>query len=331
MSRATIQDKFSGKSAPKVIQLLALVEACAMHARDIGITIPPQEINSEIWRKRLADSKAQEKRPSKKPKQLKSSTSLHAWNLEPLKKAAMWDVVKLTENSREVPPHEWMPFVVESLKLASIDDREFLDVASTESTDEIVALLISLGERDDELAQKFWNLCLRNQPAGMIPPLLVALRRSEAEYVNVLALSFVDSSLALHTWGTNHRKDIAEVIKSLRAASMNRDADALVEAIGAKVRGREAIRIAEQFPEDFMGDRERILMTLPGQGPTNLVNAIIEATKYPIAGGDIKKITTLILHGIPSRRSAEFSDAFARAGLDSIAEEIMQINKDRPF
>ncbi|MFE9453030.1 hypothetical protein [Streptomyces sp. NPDC006739] len=331
MSRATIQDKFSGKSAPKVIQLLALVEACIAHARSIDISIPPEETSLEIWRKRLADSKAGEKVRSGNPKQETSSISSHTWDLEPLKRAAMWDVVRLVENSRETPLHEWMPFVVESLKLASMDDEEFLGVASTEGLDEVVALLIKLGERDDELARKLWKLCLKNQPPEMLPPLLASLRRSESEYANMIALSFVESSLEPHRWGTSHRKDIAEVIKCLRAASMNRDADALVEAIGAHVRGREAIRIAEQFPEEFMGDRERILMALPGQGPANLVRVITEANQYPITDRDNKKIITLILHGIPSHRSAEFSNAFTQAGLDSIAQEITQINKDRPF
>src|SRR2546430_13056778 len=40
MSRSTVQDKISGKSLPRLGQILALVRACADHAKSIGVPLP---------------------------------------------------------------------------------------------------------------------------------------------------------------------------------------------------------------------------------------------------------------------------------------------------
>lgn len=54
MSRASIQDKFSGTSGLKMVQVLALVRACADYAHSIGAPLPPEDIDEQIWQEKVA-------------------------------------------------------------------------------------------------------------------------------------------------------------------------------------------------------------------------------------------------------------------------------------
>lgn len=50
MPRATIQDKLSGATRPRLEQVLALVAACARHAASIGVPLPEADVDENRWR-----------------------------------------------------------------------------------------------------------------------------------------------------------------------------------------------------------------------------------------------------------------------------------------
>lgn len=59
MTRSTLQDKISGKNPPRLGQVLAIVRACAEHAKSIGAPLTAEDTDEQVWRQRVEGALAQ--------------------------------------------------------------------------------------------------------------------------------------------------------------------------------------------------------------------------------------------------------------------------------
>ena len=85
MSRSTVQDKISGKSPPRLGQILALVRACADYANSIGAPLDVQDTDEQVWRERA--QAALVRTPASPAPVATTASPSPKWDLEPLIRA----------------------------------------------------------------------------------------------------------------------------------------------------------------------------------------------------------------------------------------------------
>ncbi|WP_432587537.1 hypothetical protein ABVG11_19280 [Streptomyces sp. HD1123-B1] len=345
MSKGTIQDKLSGKSMPKMAQVLALVQAFADHAQSIGAPLATSEISEKVWRDRVIASEKppvetitvytsegiSEAAQDEKVRSATKDAAGHSWNLEPLLLAGMSDVVALIKSSRGRPISDWLPEVVEEIHLANMTDRQFLRAAATEEPTEAVKVLLSLDERSEDLAERYWRLCLRHQPPPKIPALLTALRRHGSTETLPYSEGFVDSILARNTWAETSRKDLADVVKALRSASLDKDAEQLLAGIGKYTWGTTLVAVATCFPDELLGDRDKVLMNVASGGIEHLVGAINAVRDLRLDGTDTAKIIDRMLFGIPYKKNKEVAEKLESRGFENEARRALELEGEVPF
>jgi hypothetical protein len=152
MSRSTVQDKLSGKNPPRLWQILVLVQACADYANSIGAPLPTEDTDEQVWREwsqaalvRIpfpapADVTAS---PLPPPGDVAASPSPR-WNLDPLIRAGLDDMVDLVQASEREPMADWLPTLAEALREAGMSNEQFLLAASKERPQDIVLTLLAL-------------------------------------------------------------------------------------------------------------------------------------------------------------------------------------------
>ncbi|CAL9480095.1 hypothetical protein SUDANB120_03035 [Streptomyces sp. enrichment culture] len=336
MSRASIQDKFSGSSALKMVQVIALVQACADYARSIGAPLPPEDVDEQIWRERAAIPPKPRNRST--PKSDGSNTEIEKTtptDLEsltaPLISAGMEDIARIATEGIHHPLEEWLPTVLVALDRTKMDFQGFLDLAIHESAQQSVQILTSIAEEEAEtVADMYFKTCLRDKHPAEIPKFLVALRRHTGESSYWYEENFIDTLVGKDEWPNMIRSNLAEVLRALRAATLKGDADRLAKAIGVDSWPRVALETAGAFPDDFLGDRELILFSAHEGGPKRLLQLISCLRKEAIPGIDPRETLESLLASVPQGNSADFSRALNDAGMHSETRRLLELADEVP-
>ncbi|MGC5345098.1 hypothetical protein [Streptomyces sp. DT171] len=342
MSRASIQDKFSGTSGLKMVQVLALVRACADYAHSIGAPLPPEDTDEQVWQEKAAHPTAPKNRhavepphetaPQKSQDQKTGNPSDLEELVPPLINAGMDDIVNLARQGADRPLETWLPAVVIALGHAHMDYQGFLNLAAHAPPSQIVKILESIAEDGPEnIGNRYFQTCLLTQHPSEIPKLLVTLRRSEGELSFWYAHNFVDAILGKGDWLGGTRPDLADVLRALRAATLKDDADKLAENIGLHAWPRITLATAGAIPEAFLGDRELILHAGSQGGPHRLLRLIDCLKTEQIPG--IESHTTLeyLLAAVPKGKHADFSRMLDDAGMQSEAQRLLELETEIPF
>ncbi|WP_158685021.1 hypothetical protein [Streptomyces sp. LaPpAH-108] len=333
MSRASIQDKFSGSSALKVVHVLALVQACAEYARSIGAPLPPADTDEQTWHER-ATSLPKPHNPKADdhnteigktiPPDLKSLTA-------PLISAGMDDIARIAAEGIHHPLETWLPTVLAALDRTKMDFQGFIDLAIHESAQQTTEILTSIAEQEAEAAADlYFKTCLRDKHPAEIPKFLVALRRHTRESSYWYEERFIDTLVGKDEWPDTHRPNLAEVLRALRTATLKGDADMLAEAIGVDSSPRVALETAGAFPDDFLGDRERILHAAHKGGPKRLLQLIACLRQEEIPGIDPRETLEFLLASAPQGSSVDFSRALNEAGMHTEAQKLLELANEIP-
>ncbi|MFI1764139.1 hypothetical protein ACH41H_19110 [Streptomyces sp. NPDC020800] len=342
MSRASIQDKFSGTSGLKMVQVLALVRACADYAHSIGAPLPPEDIDEQIWQEKVAHPTASISRRSVEPpgvtdpKEAQDQKTGAPSDLEalipPLINAGMDDISNLARQGVGQPLETWLPTVVVALGHARMDYQGFLNMATQAPPGQIVKILESIADDGPEdIGNRYFQTCLLTQHPSEIPKLLVALRRAEGELSLWYAHNFVDAILGKGDWLGGTRSDLADVLRVLRAATLKDDADKLAENIGLHTWPRIALATAGAIPESFLGDRELILHAGSQGGPHRLLRLINCLKKEQIQGLESHRVLHYLLTAVPRGKHADYSRVLNDAGMKSEAQRLLDLEKETPF
>lgn len=341
MSRASIQDKFSGTSGLKTVQVLALVRACADYARSIGAPLPAEDTDEQVWKEKATQPTSpknlhsieppRETDPSAPQGHKKGDSSNLEALIRPLIHAGMDDIANLARQGAGQPLETWLPTIVVALGYAHMDYQGFLNLAAHAPPGQIVKILESIGEDSPEnIGNRYFQTCLLTQRASEIPKILVALRRTEGE-LDWYAHNFVDAILGKGDWPGGTRPDLADVLRALRAATLRNDADKLAENIGLHTWPRIALATAGAIPEDFYGDREIILHAGSQNGPHRLIRLINCLKTEKIEGIELHKTLEFLLTAVPRGKHADFSRILDDAGMKSEAQRLLELEKEIPF
>ncbi|MGW5693090.1 hypothetical protein ACWEWX_19590 [Streptomyces asiaticus] len=344
MSRASIQDKFSGSSTLKMVQVLALVRACAEHAASIGAPLPTEEVDERVWQQKVASLEAFAPPSAPKPSEVSSAAPpTHEANTKrglpdlermaiPIINAGMTDIATLVREGMSQPIELWLPAVLKALDRAGMEDLEFLKLGALASPEQIVNILITMdSEGADKAANRYFQVCLLSQPPHQIPKILVALRRDDAEASYFYAQEFMDALLGKGSWIGTSRPDLAEVLRALRAVTLDKDADNLAEGIGMLVWPRTALSIAGAFGQNFYDDREKILAAVTRQGPNRLLEVLDALDGEPIDGVDPQETVESLLTFIQRAKREQFSRVLTGAGRDREARRVTELGDELPF
>jgi hypothetical protein len=342
MSRASIQDKFSGTSGLKMVQVLALVRACADYAHSIGAPLPPEDTDEQIWQEKASHPTAPKKRHAIEPpretdhKASQDQKTGDPSDLEalipPLINAGMDDILNLVRQGAGQTLETWLPTVVAALGYAHMDYQGFLNIAAHAPPGQIVKILESIADDGPEnIGNRYFQTCLLAQYPSEIPKLLVALRRAEGELSFWYAHNFVDAILGKGDWLGGTRPDLADVLRALRAATLKDDADKLAENIGLHAWPKITLATAGAIPEAFLGDRELILHAGSQGGPHRLLRLIDCLKKEQIQGLESHMTLEYLLAAVPIGKHADFSRVLNDAGMTSEAQRLLELEKEIPF
>ncbi|MFB7971352.1 hypothetical protein [Streptomyces rubiginosohelvolus] len=337
MSRASIQDKFSENSALKMVQVLALVQACAEYARSINAPLPPEYINEQAWQEKVMRlSTPQSPRISKAhtmPKnQITTSPSESESLITPLINAGMEDIAHIATKGAGHPLEEWLPTVLVALGRAQMNYQGFLDLAVHEPPQQTVRILDSIAEAEAEnVADLYFSTCLLAKPPSEIPKLLVALRRHDSETSYWYTDRFIDAIIGKDEWPGTTRQDLADVLRALRAATLKEDADKLAEGIGLHSWPKLALATAGSFREEFLGDRELILHAVPQGGPNRLLEVLRCLKDEETPGIDSRSTVEYLLWAVSRDECAKFSRALNEAEMGAEAQRLLELESEIPF
>ncbi|MCF3177557.1 hypothetical protein IPZ61_30130 [Streptomyces sioyaensis] len=339
MSKSTIREKFAGNSGLKIVQVLALVRACGEYATAIGVALPSEECSERTWLKKLtaldASTPPHAASISTGAKDAPPITSTPEKNLAeekhldqmitPLLNAGMTDIVKLIRESKDKPLNEWIPATLAAINRAGMNDLEFQRRAALAPPSQVVKILAEIEAHDaEEVATRYFRFCLLTQPPGDIPKLLVALRRDSSEAAYYHAEQTIDL-LSGKDKSIGSRLDLAQVICSMRAAGLDRDADRLSEGIGRYALPTMALSAAGSFPEDFYGDRERILRSVVEQGSQRLVKFIQAMNESPMGQMNPARVLNFLLTAINKKEADGISNDLREAGLHDEATMLLEL------
>ncbi|MYT70369.1 MULTISPECIES: hypothetical protein [unclassified Streptomyces] len=341
MSRASIQDKLSGTSGLKMVQVLALVRACADYAHSIGAPLPPEDVDEQIWQEKVAHLRAPINRravepPDGDPKATQDRKTGEPSDLEelipPLINAGMDDISNIARQGAGQPLETWLPTVVVALGHARMDYQGFLNMAAQAPPGQIVKILESIADDGPEdVGNRYFQTCLLTQHPAEIPKLLVALRRADGELSLWYAHNFVDAILGKGDWPGGTRSDLADVLRALRGATLKEDADKLAENIGMHAWPKIALATAGAIPESFLGDRELILHAGSQGGPHRLLRLIDCLKREQFQGLESHRALHYLLTAVPAGKHADFSLILNDAGMKSEAQRLLEMEKEAPF
>jgi hypothetical protein len=232
MSRSTVQDKISGKSPPRLGQILALVQACADYANSIGAPLSPEDTDERIWRDRIHAMAVRTPPPSPAPTEAPQSPSAR-WDLDPLIRAGMYDMVDVVQANEHQPMASWLAPLIHALASAGMSNEQFLRAASRESPPEIVATVLALAaSQETKAVERLVYLSAVNQPADHIPAIIALLRRKGGPEVGVRLVDLLIDVLTgkqsgrLSNIGPDH---YISIVSALRSATQ-------IECLGVSAR-----------------------------------------------------------------------------------------------
>jgi hypothetical protein len=332
MSRSTLQDKISGKNPPRLGQVLAIVRACADYAESIAAPLTPLDADEQVWRERVEDASARSSPPP--PAVTVDVTAIQStrWDLDPLRRAGMRDMVDLVLVSEGQPMATWFHPLIEALDIAGMSSEQFLKAASTEQPADLVESLITLASYGHEEAlYRLMVLCARNQPPESIPVIMVLLRRKKTDEGNKLA----ERLMGVLTGDDNPpghgrlRDDITSVVLALRGATLNQDASRLIKGIGRDGQPDVVFEAVVSLPGSVRRSRESVLSSV-GTGRWQILRVLKQLRKTTIEGIDRNDVLDQIIVGIPFHDFDETVSFLKEQGLPEEAARCLELKDDIP-
>jgi hypothetical protein len=329
MTRSTVQDKISGKSPPRLGQILALVQACADYANSIGAPLGPEDTDEQVWRERVHAMSVRTRPPSPAPTDAPLSPPAR-WDLDPLIRVGMYDMVDLMQANEHQPMANWLPTLIQALGSAGMSNEQFLKAASRERPPEVVASILALAASQEEIAvERLIYLCAANQPAEHIPAIIALLRRKGGASVGVrLADLLIERLAGQSNIGPAH---YVSIVSALRSATMERDATQVLKGIGKRGDADLILELAASFPDRLSGDRETILSSV-AEGSSYHLRSLLKAlqTTTP-AGIDPKRTLDRIIFGIPLGKNQLIASDLESDGMHEEAQRVLELEGEPPF
>ncbi|TKT01647.1 hypothetical protein [Streptomyces lasalocidi] len=327
MGRSTIQDKLSGKSAPTLAQVMSLVNAFAEYAHTHGIPLPPDEIEQSKWRELVA---AQISAPPPLETGIKDSTS---WNLEPFRRAQMFDVLEIVERNHKSPPATWLVDVIRPMLKAKMDFSEFIRRAATEDPASVVQTVKALDSafpepsdldhgqpirptRNDLTAGKLiWHAALEHG-AQATPAIVAGLRREGLERHAWTFLGDVARTLAPIY--------LAGVLEDLKTARLSTDENWLLTLAGAKRKPHRVYEVITYFDRNDTRARDKVLKGICKWDCDHL-EVVVErlAEKFD------NRFTDTIIQGIPRENALDYAEKLRLRGSNELAD-LVSVRADDP-
>jgi hypothetical protein len=333
MSSSTVQEKISGKRAANLAQVMAIVRACAEHAGSQRLALPAADTDEKAWRERVEGASARSLPPSPAVAVDVTANGPAAWDLDPLYRADMHDMVDLVQASAGQPMAGWFLPLIEALALAGMSDHQFLATASAERASDLVESLTVLASHDREDAlERLLNLSARKQPAESIPAILVFLRRRRDEYqLASRMLSILSGDEYKLVWWPRIRKDIASVVLALHRATLHADAGQLIGGIGKYGEPATIFLAAESLQDPMPGTREAMLYSVGTGDHWHLIRVLKLLRKGTIKGIDSNDAVDRIIHGIPLGKLGETASYLTEQGLQEEAQLCLELKSGPPF
>ena len=334
MSRSTVQDKISGKSLPRLGQILALVQACADYANSIGVRLPTEDTDEQVWREHAQVALVRTPRaspPLSAPGDVTASRS-SIWNLDPLIRAGMYDMVALIQDNEDRPMAEWLPELINALELAGMSIVQFLKAASTQVPKDFVDTVLALTECGDKIVARLMFFCAAYQPVDAIPAIIVSLRRREPSEGATLAGMLIDLIAGSSGRGfPTMRNDCVPIVLALRAATLERDAAQLLCDIGRCRIASSLLNIAASFPDETYGDRETILSSVAKGNAYHLGSVLDELRNKKYDDIDPEKTLDRIIFGIPDGERERILSYLESKGFNDEARRVRELEGEPPF
>ncbi|WP_392965533.1 hypothetical protein [Streptomyces sp. LN245] len=340
MARSTIQEKFSGNSAPTLSQVLSLVEALSEHAMDNDMPLPSQETSRDVWRDRVSASfKTENEATTRSAGNESGNCSGIDWDIKPLEQAEMIDLVNLVREAQRRPVSTWLPRLLREVMEAGMEIDHFLKQAAEDS---LAGVIQSLKELEDEFpyltaTEGPWGGEDRNpdnlrtvdsllqftvvrhgQTAS--PAIIVGLRRSGLShhverYLDLASTHFLPESILL-------------ISEHLTSAALTKDSRQLFHSIG---RNR---------PVQFILP---ILQALRSAGQVYAANALLQSVGNTnewrikrIVGelensGAPDEVLREIARGIPHGKHDDYIETFTTPRFEKFSKMILAARDELPF
>lgn len=333
MSRSTIQDKISGKSAPRLGQLLALVRACADYAKSIGAPLDAQDTDEQVWRERAQAALVRTPPASPAPVATTASPSPR-WDMEPLIRAGLQDMVELVEASVGQPMADWLPALIEALGSAGMSNEQFLRAAAGEQPQEVAGSILALAaSRAQQAANRLIYLSAVSQRAENIPVIIVLLRRKGGVGRGTeLADRLIDTITGKWSGspGDIGLDGYLAIVRALRGATMDRDATRVLEGIGQHGRADLVLELAASFPDTPSGDRETVLSSV-AKGSNAQLSSLLRALQTTTMDGiDRGKTADRIIFGIHPGTNPRVASYLESEGLHQEAQRVLELEGKPP-
>jgi hypothetical protein len=332
MTRSTIQDKISGKSPPRLGQILALVQACADYANSIGAPLGPEDTDEQIWRDRVHTMLVQTPSPSPATLPVRPPAK---WDLDPLIRAGMDDMADMVQANEHHPIASWLPILIQELGSAGMSNEQFLMAASKENPPDTVASILALADSQEPKAvERLLDLTAANQPADHIPAVIALLRRRGGPKMGVELADLLIARLTGKRYGEVFRPELVHyisIVSALRSATMEKDATRVLEGIGTRGRSAFVLEMAASFPDNLHGDRETVLGSVAKGSGYHLKSLILELRMTTIKGIDPKKTLDRIIFGIPTGQSQTIASYLESQGMNEEAQRVLDLEGEPPF
>ena len=336
MSRSTVQDKISGKNPPRLAQVLAIVQACADYAKSIGAPLATAETDEQIWRERTQAALARTSSPPPVSTDIPANRPVKQvteWDLNPLIRAGMYDMVQLVQASEGRPMAEWLPSLIHALDLAGMSKQQFLIAASMEQPKDLVESIMALINNSEAL-DMLMHLCARYQPSDSIPAIMVLLRRKTAAGSAELAdrlIDLISEERSGPFWDAAEAEDnCIPVVLALRSATLEKDVIRLLKGIGAHGSPDYILEVVASFPDNAWGDREKVLSSVAEGTDYHISSVLKELRETKLDGIDPKKTLDRVIFGIRSRRQ-DIVSYLESQGLDEEARRVIELEDEPPF
>ncbi|MFD0304691.1 hypothetical protein [Streptomyces sp. NPDC127119] len=327
MARSTIQEKFSGKSPAKLQQVLSLVAAIAEYGRLHGTPLTPQEVDENSWRAKFVASNGTHAKPPLKgtlnPPNPSGMTIAQKWDLEPLERAGMTDLVDLIEQSQGAPPHTWITHVASEMRQAEMSCESLMEWAAKSQPADVVQCISALDQifpllGKDPTSWTAWSpdgtatvsVLLRHTArlhgTRYAPVIVVGLRRSK---IGVYVRAFIRNVACWHL-----KQDIEVAVNNLKAAELTKDAMNLLRELGAARQPDRIMEVVRHFHDlGRMEERDAILGAMATESKRFMVGI------HSLHGDPM---LDKLIGAVPSDKRAEYKDKLNAKGHESIAAKI---------
>lgn len=333
MARSTIGNKLNGTSRIRLHELLAFVRAFSVYASHRGIPLSAKDMDEDLWRKRFDAVPRPRVAQQLSSPDVPTSTSpavreqRPAWDLTPLRRAQMHDLIEYVEEHSDDPMDQWLPNVVGNLGTAGMSVDQFLLAAVARPIPELVDIMESLLADDDERAlNRIVELCAARRPPEDFPGLLAELRRSDLSGAVMLSDDLVTAiprgrPFDPHLSVDNAAVRILTIANVLREATMNKDCQKLLETLGRRGRAGYIIDVLSILPDNQMADRWRILDSI-GKGSPQHVFTLLHAISKNAAVSNKDEARKNVLDAVPPESLEELRRLLEAEGMSEEASRL---------